>query len=98
MVARLRSAGNLAPNTNTFFYGLGWLASDESFERVRRVLADGDLARTEGRWLYANVLLREGERDASLREEGLRLIGQLADEFPDNPIFRRPLGGSAPAP
>jgi hypothetical protein len=78
--------------------GLGGGDVDHAMEMFRRVLAEGDLARTEGRWVFANVLLREGERDASLREEGLRLIGQLADEYPDNPIFRRPLGGSVPAP
>ena len=78
--------------------GLGGGDVEHAMVLFRRVLADGDLGRTEGRWLYANVLLREGERDASYREEGLRLIAQLADEFPDNPIFRRPLGGSEPAP
>ncbi len=78
--------------------GLGGGDVDHAMALFRRVLAEGDLARTEGRWVYANVLLREGERDPSLREEGMRLIGQLADEFPDNPIFRRPLGGSASAP
>ncbi len=78
--------------------GLGGGDVDHAMELFRRVLADGDLARTEGRWLYANVLLREGERDASLREEGLRLIAQLADDYPDNPIFRRAFGGAAPSP
>lgn len=78
--------------------GLGGGDVDHAMEMFRRVLADGDMARTEGRWVYANVLLREGERDASLREEGLRLIAQLADDYPDNPVFRRPLGGGAPAP
>jgi FkbM family methyltransferase len=33
-------AGQLVPNTNTFFYGLGWLASGESFRTVRQRLAD----------------------------------------------------------
>jgi len=78
--------------------GLGGGDVDHAMTLFRRVLAEGDLSRTEGRWVYANVLLREGERDPSLREEGMRLIGQLADEFPDNPIFRRPLGGSESAP
>ena len=78
--------------------GLGGGDVDRAMELFRRVLAEGDIARTEGRWLFANALLREGERDAALREEGLRLIGQLADEFPDNPVFRRPLGGLAPGP
>ncbi len=69
--------------------GLGGGDVDRSFEMFRRVATDGDLALVEARWIYANALLREGERDASLREEGLRMIARLADEYPENPIFSR---------
>jgi glycosyltransferase involved in cell wall biosynthesis/SAM-dependent methyltransferase/predicted O-methyltransferase YrrM len=31
-------AGHLVPNTNTFFYGNGWLESQTSFERVRQTI------------------------------------------------------------
>jgi len=30
--------GQLVPNTNTFFYGCGWLASEKSFNRVKQAL------------------------------------------------------------
>jgi hypothetical protein len=60
-------------------------------ERMRRAMDQGVLMRVEARWVLANALLREGERDAALREEGLRLIGGLALQFPDNPVFRRPV-------
>lgn len=35
--------GNLVPNTNTFFYGLGWLASSASFARIKQLLANVDV-------------------------------------------------------
>jgi hypothetical protein len=77
--------------------GLGTGDADRALQRLRRVSEEGVLARTEGRWVYASALLREGPRDASLREEGLRIIGELARQYPDNPVFRRALTpGSAP--
>jgi hypothetical protein len=78
--------------------GLGGGDADRAMEMFRRVVTEGDVARTEGRWIYATALLREGERDASLREEGLRMVAQLADEYPENPIFRRLVGWPAAAP
>lgn len=75
--------------------GLGGGDVDRAMAMFRRVVSEGGLARIEGRWVYASALLREGERDPSLREEGLRMIGRLADEFPDNPVFRRVVGGPA---
>jgi hypothetical protein len=78
--------------------GLGGGDVDHAMELFRRVVTEGVLARIEGRWVYANALLREGERDASLHEEGLRLVAQLADEYPENPIFRRALGGPSTVP
>ncbi len=79
--------------------GLGGGDADRAMAMFRRVVTEGDVARTEGRWIYANALLREGERgDASLREEGLRMVAQLADEYPENPIFRRLVGWPAVEP
>jgi hypothetical protein len=78
--------------------GLGGGDVDRAMEMFRRVVADGELSRVEGRWIFANALLREGERDAAQREEGLRMVGELADEYPDNPIFRRVVGGPSEAP
>ncbi len=36
-------AGRLIPNTNTFFYGHGWLESQAAFDRVKDVLARSEL-------------------------------------------------------
>jgi hypothetical protein len=69
---------------------LGWM---------RRASEEGLLTRTEARWVYASALLREGDRgDPATREDALRRIGDLAAQFPDNPVFRRALtpGGNAP--
>jgi hypothetical protein len=78
--------------------GLGGGDVDRAMEMFQRVVSEGDVARVEGRWIYANALLREGERDASHREEGLRLVAQLADDYPENPVFRRLVGWPAVAP
>jgi len=78
--------------------GLGGGDVDRAMELFRRVAAEGDLARVEARWVFATALLREGERDASFREEGLRMIAQLAEAYPENPIFRRVVGGSSTVP
>lgn len=78
--------------------GLGGGDVDHAMELFRRVVDEGRISRIEARWLYANVLLREGARDASLHEEGLRMIALLSDEFPENPVFRSALGGDRPAP
>jgi len=39
--------------------------------------------------VYASALAREGARDAALREEALRMVADLVDEYPENPVFRR---------
>jgi hypothetical protein len=69
--------------------GLGGGDAERALERMRRVSEDGVVARTEARWVYANALLREAERDAALREEARRLVGELVLQFPENPVFRR---------
>lgn len=73
--------------------GLGGGDATRGLERMRRASEDGTLARTEARWDYANALIREGAKDQALREEALRLIGDLAEQFPDNPVFRRAASG-----
>jgi hypothetical protein len=69
--------------------GLGGGDAARGLQRMRQVAEEGGLARTEARWVYANALLREGKDEPALREEALRLLGDLTEQFPDNPIFRR---------
>jgi len=79
--------------------GPGGGDEERALERMRRASEDGTLTRTEARWVYASALLREGERDAALREQAIRLIGDLALQFPENPVFHRalaPAGNGAP--
>ena len=67
-------------------------------ELFRRVAAAGTVTRTEARWVYASALVREGARDASLREEALRMVADLVDEYPENPVFRRFLSNPPTTP
>jgi len=79
--------------------GMGSGDANRALAWMRRASEEGLLTRTEARWVYASALLREGERgDAAAREDALRRIGELALQFPDNPVFRRalPPGSSAP--
>jgi hypothetical protein len=69
--------------------GLGGGDVDHAMELFRRVATAGTVTRTEARWVYSNALAREGVRDASLREEALRMVADLIDEYPENPVFRR---------
>lgn len=69
--------------------GLGGGDAGRALDRMRRVSGDGVLARIEARWVYANALLREAERDVALREEARRLVGELTIEFPENAVFQR---------
>lgn len=87
--------------------GLGGGDANRALERLRRVSREGTLTRLEGQWVYANALLRESERggaggagggSGALREEGRRIVGDLAARFPDNPIFRRFLDQAARTP
>lgn len=79
----------------TRLLGLGSGDAARGLERLRQVSEEGGLARTEARWIYANALLREGHHDPALREEALRIIGDLVRLFPDNPVFRRAAEASA---
>ena len=76
--------------------GLGSGDAQRALERMRKASEDGLYTRTEARWVYASALLREGQRDAASREEGLRIVGTLVDQFPDNALFRRALPAAAP--
>ncbi len=78
--------------------GLGGGDARRGLERMRHVGDEGLLARTEARWVYANALLREGPRDPALREQGRAMLLDLAQQFPDNPAFRRAAGADAGDP
>lgn len=94
-LARASAIGRLVAR----IIGMGSGDAQRALGWMRRASEEGLLTRTESRWVYASALLREGERgDAASREEALRRIGDLAAQFPDNPVFRRPLSppGSAP--
>lgn len=78
--------------------GLGGGDAERALERLRRVSREGTVTRLEARWLYANALLRESRSDAALREEARRMVGDLAAQFPENPVFRRFLDSTDRAP
>lgn len=84
-LARASSVARLV----TRLIGLGGGDATRGLERLRRVSEEGTIARTEARWVYANALLRDAEKEPALREEALRIIGVLSEQFPDNPVFRR---------
>lgn len=81
-------AGFLARTMGRLF-GFGGGDPEAALALMRRVGEDGSYARIEARWLYVHSLLREGLRDQAQREEGLRLAGALARQFPENEVFRR---------
>jgi len=93
----LARAGSLA-RVVMRLVGLGSGDAERGLQRMRQASEQGVIARTEARWVYANALLRDGRNEPALREEALRLIGDLAEQFPDNPIFRRAaaIGDRAP--
>ena len=76
--------------------GLGGGDVDRAFAFMRRASESGALTKTEASWVYANALLREGERDPARHEEAVRRIADLAAQFPDNPVFRRFLPAGSP--
>jgi hypothetical protein len=76
--------------------GLGSGNAGRGLELMRRGSETGVLTRIEARWVYACALLREGARDPSLREQGRKMIGELALQFPENPVFQKPPGGGWP--
>ncbi len=78
--------------------GLGGGNATRAIDAMRQVSERGTVTRLEGRWLLASALLREGGPGDPRREEARRIIADLAARFPENPVFRRFVGGSAPAP
>ena len=79
--------------------GLGSGDAERALALMRRVGEDGTLARSEARWVYAVALLREGARgEVAMREEGLKIVGELAQQFPENPVFARALSTEAKTP
>ncbi len=78
--------------------GLGGGDAARALGMMRRVMDEGRYARTEARWVFANALVREGERDPAAREEGRRLLGELALQFPENPAFARAAQAPLPEP
>ncbi len=82
--------------------GLGGGDARVALEWLRRVSEQGTVTRVEGEWVYANALLREYDAHRAGaeggREEARRLVGDLVARFPDNPVFRRFLERTAPAP
>ena len=93
--------------------GLGGGDANRALARLRRVSRDGALTRIEGQWVYANALVRESARARSsggagdsvggggggaMREEGRRIVADLAARFPDNPVFRRFMDQAARTP
>ncbi len=77
--------------------GLGGGDAERGLDRMRRSAESGRYTRSEARWVYANALLREGGQDAARREEALRLVAELAAQFPENSVFQRGLPPPPPA-
>ncbi|MFI5206468.1 MAG: hypothetical protein ACHQU8_01930 [Gemmatimonadales bacterium] len=78
--------------------GLGGSNAERGLALVLRCTESCVFMRTEARWLYANAMLREAEHDPTARERGEQLIAELAQQFPDNPVFQRAARGEAASP
>ncbi len=78
--------------------GLGGGNATWALEQLKVVSERGTITRTEGEWVYANALWREDRADGASRDEARRMVADLAARFPDNPVFRRFLDRTAPAP
>jgi len=68
---------------------------------MRRVAAEGDLARVEAGWVLAAALVREAARDparrAALERDARDAAAALASRYPGNPVFQRFLRETAGA-
>jgi hypothetical protein len=78
--------------------GLGGSNAERGLGLILRCTESCLFMRTEARWLYANAMLREAERDPTAKERGERLIAELAQQFPDNPVFQRARASEAASP
>lgn len=72
-------AGQLVPNTNTFFYGLGWLASPETFALARRALAQATLS-----YQQFDLLHRELPELAAWSGSWVLHVSNIDDWFPQD--------------
>lgn len=78
--------------------GLGGSDAKRGLALILRCTESCVFMRTEARWLYANAMLRDAEHDPTARERGERLVAELAQQFPDNPVFQRARASEATSP
>lgn len=84
--------------------GLGSGSADSAYAYLRRVSAQGDLARVEASWVLAAALVRDAARESdaghrrALTREAQGVVAALAARYPDNPVFRRFLAERAVEP
>ncbi len=73
--------------------GLGSGNAERGIAHMRRVAAEGDLARVEAGWVLAAALVREAARDparhAVLERDARDQVAALALRYPGNPVFHR---------
>src|SRR4029077_4945854 len=73
--------------------GLGSGNAERGIAQLRRVAAEGDLARVEAGWVLAAALVREAARDparrAALERDARDQVAALASRYPGNPVFHR---------
>jgi len=73
--------------------GLGSGNAARGIAYMRRVAAEGDLARVEAGWVLAAALIRETARDparrAALERDARDQVAALASRYPGNPVFHR---------
>jgi len=81
--------------------GLGSGNAERGIADMRRVAAEGDLARVEAGWVLAAALVREAARDparrAALERDARDAAAALASRYPGNPVFQRFLRETAGA-
>jgi FkbM family methyltransferase len=70
-------AGQLVPNTNTFFFGLGWLESPGSFALVQRAIAQASVS-----FMQFDLLNRELPDLAELSGSFILHVSNIDDWFP----------------
>ncbi|MFI5278954.1 MAG: hypothetical protein ACHQU1_00555 [Gemmatimonadales bacterium] len=78
--------------------GLGGSDAERGLALILRCTEACVFMRTEARWLYANAMLREADRDPTAEGRGVRLIAELARQFPDNPVFQRARASETASP
>ncbi len=78
--------------------GLGGSDAERGLALIRRCTEACVFMRTEARWLYGTAMLREAEHDATVKQRGERMVAELAQQFPDNPVFQRARASEAASP